>query len=86
MYDAEIRATYAEMYKTANAGAMSRIGPALSSAASEHPLIAAALSAALAGGGGYALGKHNQKHEDESKVTSWTNGFNYGHSLHRGGL
>ena len=86
MYDAEIRATYAEMYKTAAARLPGRVGQVLLDAASEHPLIASAIAAATAGVGGYALGSSNQAKEDAGKVEAWTNGLNFGHSLHRGGL
>ena len=72
MYDASVRATYLELFKTAEAG----LGDVLS----KHPLLAMALSAALAGTGGYALADHqsNEKHKAQLQ------GIAMGHQLGRG--
>jgi len=74
------------MYKTAAAHLPGRISQVLINAASEHPLVASAIAAATVGTGGYALGSHHQAQEDAGKVQAWTEGLNFGHSLHRGGL
>lgn len=52
MYDATIRAMYAEMYKTAAATIPGRVGSSLVSAMQKYPLLAATLigSGGVAGG------------------------------------
>lgn len=84
MYDAEIRDTYATLYKTAAAGFAPNISKTLKGAVREHPLVLAAITAATAGLGGHALGASSQAKLDEAKVKAWMGGLNYGRAYYGG--
>jgi hypothetical protein len=80
MYDAAVRATYADLFKTAEAGLGNRVGEAIREAIKSHPALAMTISAALAGTGGYALADQQAGEKHKSQLQ----GIAMGHQLARG--
>lgn len=80
MYNAAVRAAYADLFKTAEAGLGSRVGMAIQEAIKGHPGLAMAISAALAGTGGYALADQQANERHKSQLQ----GIAMGHQLARG--
>ena len=82
MYTVATRESYRGLFKTANLALGPRVASILSNAVKSHPLIAAALATAVAGGAGHMLGAHSERSKADAEKAEFdrgmANGMHYG--------